>query len=122
MSREWSISVDSLSRDLAADFQQGPIIDDRGRRFLGEETIATIQGLKIQVFANEHPPPHFRVYCAGETANFAIKDCRRLNGGLTKWERNIRKWHVDHKPELIEAWNRLRPADCPVGPYAEDGS
>src|SRR5438309_9985456 len=49
--------------------------------------------LKIEVFANEHPPPHFRVNYAGETANYRISDCQQLNGGWSRHCRVIRNWH-----------------------------
>ena len=120
MQAEWIVAADAeLGRTLAAEFQLGPIINDAGQRLLTEELVARLDGLKIEVFSREHPPPHFRVIYSGETANFAIKDCSFLNGGLTKWHRTIRKWHTGHKPELIAAWNRTRPSDCPVGEYAE---
>jgi hypothetical protein len=118
--RDWVIPVTpDIIKSLAKDFQCGPIIDDQGRRFLTEDTVENLAGLKIQIFSNEHPPPHFRVSYAGETANFSIKDCTKLNGGLLKWERNIREWHAANKDQLIEIWNKTRPSDCPVGAYRE---
>jgi hypothetical protein len=120
MKKEWVVAAPrELARSLARDFTMGPIIDDSSLRFLGEELVDTLDGLKIEIFSREHPPPHFRVSLAGETANFTIKDCTRLNGGLSKWLRNIRKWHAIHKQELISVWNRTRPSDCPVGLYVE---
>lgn len=110
---------DKLAASLEADFQLGQIIDDTGRRFLVEVTIAKINGLKVEVFSNEHPPPHFRVIYAGETANFKIDDCEKLNGDLAEWEKNIQHWHKTHKQDLILAWNRTRPSDCSVGEYRE---
>ena len=120
MKNEWIISVPpNLERNLIREFQAGPIINDVGQRSLNEEQVGSLNGLKIEIFSREHPPPHFRVSYAGETANFAIKDCTQLNGGLRKWRRNIRKWHAEYKKDLIEAWNRTRPSDCPVGKYVE---
>ena len=119
MSEEWKVDALALAESLASDFQQGQIIDENGRRFLTEQIVANIDGLKIEIFSKEHPPPHFRVLYAGDTANFSIKDCEKLNGGLTRWERNIRNWHASHKDELIDTWNRVRPSDCPVGQYRE---
>lgn len=117
---EWIVlATPDLVESLSADFQHGPILDDQGRRLLTEETVQNLDGLKIQIFSDEHPPPHFRVSYAGETANFSIKDCTKLNGGLKKWERNIRAWHADNKGKLIEVWNKTRPSDCPVGMYRE---
>ena len=75
--------------------------------------------LKIEVFANEHPPPHFRVKYAGETANYRIGDCEQINGGLQRYYRIIRDWHSKHKAKLVESWNTFRPTDCPVGEYVE---
>jgi hypothetical protein len=117
--KEWVVEAPALAEMLAADFKRGPIINEKGQRLLVEETVDWLNGLKIQIFSNEHPPPHFRVSYAGETANFAIEDCKKLNGGLNKWERNIRAWHAVHKPHLIAVWNRTRPTDCPVGAYRE---
>ena len=119
MDKEWTVEAQSLAPSMAADFQRGPIIDDKEGRFLTEELVANLDGLRVQIFSREHPPPHFRVFYAGDTANFAIKDCTKLNGGLDKWERNIRRWHAAPKSDLIDVWDRTRPADCPVGKYKE---
>ena len=117
---EWLIDAPrEIEESLAADFAQGPIVCVDGTRYLTEETVARLDGLKIQIFANEHPPPHFRVEYNGETANFSIKDCTRINGRLDRWQKNICLWHKDNKQALIEAWNRNRPSDCPVGAYRE---
>ncbi len=35
--------------------------------------VARVKGLRVDVFANEHPPPHFCVRADGETANNRIK-------------------------------------------------
>jgi hypothetical protein len=121
MNRERTVNAEDLARSLAQSFLQGPIIDDRGTRMLGEELVATLDGLRVHIFSREHPPPHFRVTYAGESADFQISDCAKLVGGLKKWERTIRTWHAGHKDDLIETWNRTRPTDCPVGAYREPG-
>jgi hypothetical protein len=121
VSREWCVEADELARSLAASFALGPITDDKGSRLLLEELVATLDGLRIHIFSDEHPPPHFRVSYAGETADFYISAGAKLVGGLKKWERTIRAWHATHKAELIDVWNRTRPTDCPVGPYREPG-
>jgi hypothetical protein len=76
-------------------------------------------GLKIEIFANEHPPPHFRVSCGAGTANYRIDNCEQLNGTLIREYRTIRKWHASHVDELIVVWNRSRPTDFPVGPIRQ---
>lgn len=75
-------------------------------------------GLRIMMFFNEHPPPHFAVRYDGQTASFAIETCARLRGnrGLERYEPKIRAWWQDNRTLLIETWNSSRPADCTVGP------
>jgi Domain of unknown function (DUF4160) len=117
---EWIVDAPyDLVKSLAREFQSGPIINDAGQHHLTEQQIGSLNGLKMEIFSREHPPPHFRVIYAGETANFTIKDCTKLNGGLNAWERTIRKWHIEHKQDLIETWDRTRPSNCPVGKYVE---
>jgi hypothetical protein len=111
---------DALEQDLEDSFLLGPMLTDGGVRSLNEEQIARIGKLSVQVQSDEHPPPHFHIRYAGENASFAIIDGKRLPGvkGLERFEKNIRVWWQNNKCELIAAWNRLRPADCPVGPVA----
>lgn len=118
---EWTIAITNAPTvaSLFESFEQGPIIDDQGRRRLDEALVDMAGGLKIEVFANEHPPPHFRVSFQGQSANYRIADCVKLNGGLDRFYRNVRDWHRVHKQVLIAEWNRRRPTNCPVGNYIE---
>jgi len=84
-----------------------------------ELLIDRFAGLRVEVFAREHPPPHFRVIGGGESANYRIADCVQLNGDLRRQYRAVKAWHAANKPKIIEAWNRRRPSDCPVGEYRE---
>ena len=115
---------DELIEELAESIRQGQIIeirDGKPIRFLTEETVARVNGLKLEVFSDEHPPPHFRVKYQSSTANYKIADCSRINGRgeVLKYEKNIRLWWEENKPKLIEIWNQSRPSDCPVGSYKE---
>lgn len=122
---EWKVDVGGeLIAALAESIRQGRVIeirDGKGLRMLTEETVERVDGLKIEVFSNEHPPPHFRVKFQSSTANYQISDCSRLNGSgeVLKYEKNIHLWWNENKTKLIEAWDRLRPSDCPVGRYQE---
>ena len=108
----------ALAAELEDSLNDGPMMDDLGRRLLNEEQLARFSGLSIQIYADEHPPPHFHVRHAGANVSFALDTGRRLPGmkGLETFDRNISKWWQDHRCELILTWNRLRPSDCPVGP------
>lgn len=83
-------------------------------------TVDRIGKLKVEIFSDEHPPPHFRVSCDQGSNDFTISDCSPLHGdALRRFFPQIRQWHANKKASLIEAWDRLRPSDCPVGKYRE---
>ena len=84
---------------------------------LTEALVREEKGFKFEVFANEHPPPHFRASYNGESASFSITECKRLpnNRGLERHGRKIREWHSKHKEELVVKWNEMRPSNCTVG-------
>jgi hypothetical protein len=106
---------DSVTK-LRASFIIGPIVDEQERRLLEEHSVAMLQGLKIEIFSNEHPPPHFRVSYSSETNNFRIDDCSPLNGNaLKKWFGNIKVWHQKEQQRLTRIWNDTRPSDRTVG-------
>lgn len=107
-----------LIEQLRQSFHAGPMVDDDGKRFLIEEEVDRFDGLVISIFADEHPPPHFRVRHQRESASFSIVDGTRLpgNNGLDKFNRNIQKWWKENRQYLIEKWNATRPTNCSVGP------
>ncbi|HEX4694460.1 DUF4160 domain-containing protein [Sphingomonas sp.] len=107
----------SLVRELEDSLNMGPMLNADGLRMLNEEQVARFEGLSVQIQADEHPPPHFHVRGRGESVSFAIDTGLRLPGvkGLERYDRNVEKWWRDNRCELILTWNRLRPADCPVG-------
>lgn len=122
MPEEWTVEYTEKEsiKELADSFQQGPMLNEQGRRKLEEKTFDTFNGLKVEVFADEHPPPHFRISCAGESNSYSIETGEPLYQEpktLAKFRHNIRKWHKKNKAKLIEFWNNFRPTDCPVGKY-----
>lgn len=122
----WKIKFESESLiSLETGMKRGYIIELAEERSDGNEyvyfekaTIGALGGLKMHIYADEHPPPHFHVKYNGEENSFRIDDASPLypNGGLKKWFKNIKKWHMQNKIELIYAWNSMRPEGCPVGP------
>jgi hypothetical protein len=94
--------------------------EEDGESFLIEirQLVARVNGLKIEVYSNEHPPPHFHVKSPNVNASFDIKSCSFLEGDVdTRDKKKIQFWHKHAKPLLIEAWNSTRPTDCTVGAY-----
>jgi hypothetical protein len=113
---EWTTDVTGqLLQSLADEFAAGPLLAD-GTRSLDEDLVAQLDGLKIYIFANEHPPPHFRVSHQGDSNDFDICTGAALyDKGLNRWRRNVRKWHDLNKESLIRWWDERRPTNCPVG-------
>lgn len=111
-------SVDSLLSDmnLAEMLEPKP-----GRRKSDhmEFLVARFHGIKIEVFANEHPPPHFRVKTNAGTGNFSIDTCEPLHGAdaVMRRHREIKRWHEKNRQLLINRWNETRPSDCTVGKF-----
>jgi hypothetical protein len=120
---EYVVPVDPDMEDaLTKSFASGEIIEftERGELVNFKKALVDqVKGVKVEVFSNEHPPPHFRVIYQGSTANYRIADCVRMNGSgeVVKFEKNIWKWWKTNKDRLIQIWDERRPTDCPVGPY-----
>lgn len=112
---------EKISNALERLIQMGELIDKGGRVSfkLQAHQIAKIKGIKVEIFSNEHPPPHFRVKLQDSTANFRISDGELLNGSgeILRHKATIYKWWALYKSDLIDAWNKYRPSDCPVGVY-----
>lgn len=92
-----------------------------GTEFLIEirQLVERVSGLRVEIYPNEHPPPHFHVVSPNVDASFAIEDCSRLKGRIcSQDERKIRYWHKHAKSLLIQQWNSNRPTNCVVGAYA----
>ena len=81
----------NLIEELEKCFKSGPI-KKNGTHLLLEKTIAYLSGLKIQIFSDEHPPPHFRIIDgAGNANDFTITECKPMHGNsLSKYYRNIK--------------------------------
>ncbi|WP_164744757.1 DUF4160 domain-containing protein [Nioella ostreopsis] len=122
---EYVVNVpEELEDELSKSFASGRIIEftEQGEYVeLKKVQVDRLGGLKIEIFSNEHPPPHFRVKFQGSTANYRISDCQRINGSgeVVRFENNILKWWKSNKQKLIDTWNERRPTDCPVGVYQE---
>ena len=94
--------------------------EEDGEAFLIEikQLVARVDGLKIEIYPNEHPPPHFHVKSPNVDASFAIDDCRYLEGKVdNRDKKKIEYWFKHAKPLLIESWNSTRPSNCTVGRY-----
>ncbi len=112
--QQWVVTDDgSLAAALASEIG---VVDGASSGELIEFLVPTDGPLKVEIFSDEHPPPHFRVSVQGGTANYRITDGVKVNGGLQRYHRQIRKFYEANREKLIAIWNERRPSDCPVGP------
>lgn len=109
-----------LERTLAEDEIVG-YEDGRPIFKIEKVLVDRVGSTKLEIFSDEHPPPHFCVTYQGSSANYCISGFHRQNGNgqVLRKEKKIREWWKRNKKKLIDVWNRRRPADCPVGPYRE---
>jgi len=121
---EWS--VDLSDADLALSLQAALRAEqDREQRtkspFVTAFLVDRWKGMKFDVFADEHPPPHFRVQTSGDSATYYLSDGTPYQGSLGhRYDRAVKEWHTQNKAAVIKRWNDARPTDCPVGEYRED--
>jgi hypothetical protein len=88
-----------------------------------KQLVAQVKGLRIEIYADEHPPPHFHVRAPGIDATFDILNCGLLRGTVPGRERRlIEWWHRRGRSLLIRTWNQTRPTDCPVGRIDEEAA
>jgi intein/homing endonuclease len=67
-----------------------------------------VRNLRIEMYSNDHNPPHFHVKtkCGTINAKFKLEDCSLLSGEVdTKDYRRIKAFHKDFQDELWKYWN-----------------
>jgi hypothetical protein len=112
---EWALWLEPILHNDCAIFERN------GESFLIEtkQLVARLDGLRIEIYPDEHAPPHFHVKSPGLDASFTIDDCRLLKGNPDSHViRKVQFWHRHAKRELISVWNLTRPTDCVVGKYS----
>jgi len=68
-------------------------------------TVAVIEGMKIQFFANEHPPPHFYVVYAEYRALVRIDTMQLWKGSLPRNKlRSVIEWASPRRAILLATW------------------
>jgi len=68
-------------------------------------TISEFYGMYIQMYWNDHAPPHFHVRYSGSKATVGIQTLAVLTGSLPRTaERLVMEWAKQHQAELMENW------------------
>lgn len=83
-------------------------------------TIASFYGIAIQMFFDDHNPPHFHARYGRAKALVRIADGKIISGELPPTAaRIVREWALARRPELEENWRRglsFQPLERIAGP------
>jgi hypothetical protein len=77
---------------------------------LAMPTIAVLSKSKIQIYAGDHAPPHFKIYGPGTNANVSIETLKVLAGKAEpKALREALAWaaRAENRALLRATWNAL---------------
>lgn len=73
-------------------------------------TIAIIDGIRIEIFTNDHPPPHFHVRFSRMRAKFDIASGVMIGGRLDNRSiRKVQRWTEFNRDGLMRVWISSRP-------------
>ena len=73
-------------------------------------TVAIIDGIRIEIFTNDHPPPHFHVRFGRKRAKFDIASGAMIKGSLeNRTIRKVQRWTQFNRDGLMQVWTSSRP-------------
>jgi hypothetical protein len=71
-------------------------------------TVAIVEGVKIQFYAREPPPPHFHAVFAEHRAQIAIDTLEVMNGSLPPARLSVVvSWAASRHEALVRAWEAM---------------
>jgi len=77
-------------------------------------TVATFNGIKIEMYGGEHPPPHFHARYAEFIAQIGIEDLGIIEGSPPIPQlRLARQWAASRQIPLLVAWTGLEREQHP---------
>ncbi|RED28616.1 uncharacterized protein DUF4160 [Rhodopseudomonas thermotolerans] len=70
--------------------------------------VAMVDGVKIEFYPDEHPPPHFHARYAEYVAQIEIRTAKVLRGSLPPAKlRVVLEWAAGHYIGLMNAWTAV---------------
>jgi hypothetical protein len=77
-------------------------------------TISVFFGIIIQMYCNEHMPPHFHCTYGDQEAVVAIESLEVITGKMSRRALNlVFDWAELHQSELLEDWNLCQAKQQP---------
>ena len=76
--------------------------------------VAVLDGIKIQFYWDEHPPPHFHVEYGEHVAVIEIRTLGIIEGWLPRPQyRKVLAWAKPRLSELMRAWTLCSSSEDP---------
>ena len=76
--------------------------------------LSRFYGITIQMYFDDHQPPHFHATYSGDEAVFEIDSLEILQGRLPiRAHALVIEWAALHQMELQRAWNRAKHLEAP---------
>lgn len=70
--------------------------------------VAEFEGIRIRLFPDEHPPPHFHAVYGEFVAQIRIRPTEVLRGSLPPAKvRVVLTWARLHETQLMQAWDYM---------------
>jgi hypothetical protein len=70
--------------------------------------VAIVDGVKIEFYPDEHPPPHFHARFAEFVAQIEIRTNKVLRGSLPPTKLNrVLSWAAGRRSGLMKAWTAV---------------
>ncbi|OGT96627.1 MAG: transcriptional regulator [Gammaproteobacteria bacterium RIFOXYB2_FULL_38_6] len=77
-------------------------------------TISMFYGILIQMFWDDHAPPHFHVVYAEYKALIDIKTLEVIDGAMPRRALVlVLEWASEHRKELLEDWELCKQKQAP---------
>ena len=69
-------------------------------------TVAMLFGIIVQIYFNEHNPPHIHAWFSGKSASFYISNGEMMEGAFPKAQaRIVKDFILCYQKELMEMWD-----------------
>ena len=79
--------------------------------------VATVDGIKVRFYSDEHPPPHLHALYAEYVAQIRIDPPSKLKGSLPPAKLPvILAWAAEHQEFLMGVWNAFESRRKPGRP------
>lgn len=92
------------------------VVNDEIGVYFIKEQVGRIRNMKIEIYSNDHNPPHFHVKSNDLTINatFRLDDCSLIEGHVASNDfKRIKAFYSDMKTQLLmkEMWNKSKTDD-----------